>query len=829
MALSFPIFKARSLCSLYSLLCFSQGINPEGKEGLFPRSYTTDEPPSNGGIELAKAEDHTGVAFPNAGVPSSSALAVVNEEADSASAHDTSATYTPPKTEERERALSKGEMAMQATLTDVQKAIEQLGRNNDNDGSRSFSFRSSHDEYSERSDTGTDAEDTDAEDGTEWHRNAREKLALRAQQENEQRLKEATSVPSTPMRVTAPPIDVELSDESDDEEEEDRGNLNPQRRHSEGSPSSQFTSQYPHIPEEDETAEEGEGQAISSSLPAVRTSLKDRDATIVSPLPSTAATIPIPTVSHSLPSPESDSGHIVPSEDYIVPSPGMPEEDLPTATADRLTFTDVPLVASPDPSPNLSAQSKSTEPSPVPAPAPPPPTISLQARVPSPVTVPTLSVFVSKPAAQAPASTTAPPFVSPQAPAPAPEPVLAATSGLVMPGSLNPLSPMTPENESTPIPPAAAAPSFISSAPSTIKLAPVPIKVNEPLSPTTRTSMPSPGYPLPSPSVSSSGSMGFGGSSAGIQQSLTPATTAMSFRTGGYQSTQQDLSPVGSQDGVRRTPTTHPSEWSLEEVVEWLKSKGFDQGVCNLFIGTFSFCLHEARSLSADCIDQEITGDVLLELSPAILKDEIGIVKWGQRQRIMNAVTELRRPRSFTDYDQHPLPTLATSRSQSLNYGHSHTSSVQSSAHQSYGNNSPMGYVGQAFPSNQSSHAISSSSVNMGSGGFSSFGSAESPAYQMPAPEVPMRPGMLTRNGWIVSDPGAPGQASEVTLGNSRSFEAVPEGTALITPASIPRELGGLGLSAPSSPPASRPQTPGTTPSKTSVSHACPPLAESRD
>lgn len=31
----------------------------------------------------------------------------------------------------------------------------------------------------------------------------------------------------------------------------------------------------------------------------------------------------------------------------------------------------------------------------------------------------------------------------------------------------------------------------------------------------------------------------------------------------------------------------HPSEWSVDDVVEWLKGKGFDQDVCNKFTGAF--------------------------------------------------------------------------------------------------------------------------------------------------------------------------------------------------------------------------------------------------
>lgn len=42
--------------------------------------------------------------------------------------------------------------------------------------------------------------------------------------------------------------------------------------------------------------------------------------------------------------------------------------------------------------------------------------------------------------------------------------------------------------------------------------------------------------------------------------------------------------------------------------------------------------------------DQDITGDVLLELDLELLKTEIGIVAFGKRKRIANAIAELKRP-----------------------------------------------------------------------------------------------------------------------------------------------------------------------------------------
>jgi hypothetical protein len=79
----------------------------------------------------------------------------------------------------------------------------------------------------------------------------------------------------------------------------------------------------------------------------------------------------------------------------------------------------------------------------------------------------------------------------------------------------------------------------------------------------------------------------------------------------------------------RKPRNVHPVEWTVEEVVDWLRSKGFDETVSDKFL------------------EQEITGDVLLELDLAILKSEIGIVAYGKRIRIANAIADLRRPPSI--------------------------------------------------------------------------------------------------------------------------------------------------------------------------------------
>lgn len=197
-------------------------------------------------------------------------------------------------------------------------------------------------------------------------------------------------------------------------------------------------------------------------------------------------------------------------------------------------------------------------------------------------------------------------------------------------------------------------------------------------------------------------------------------------------------------------------------------------------------------------IEQEITGDVLLELDANVLKTEFGIAAFGKRIRIINAIAELRRPPSFSESD-HPLPALSNSRSQSFNYGHSHSSSMASSAQQSYAN-SPLGYgfsAGHSFSPAPSQKAVGSSAT-LGSNGY---GHPDSPPH-MPMPDVPQS---ASSAGWRTSEFGAPFMpvsmsmplpqhvASEVNLSTPRMSEAQQiAGQAEAAPQQ--GELVGLGL-----------------------------------
>ncbi len=92
---------------------------------------------------------------------------------------------------------------------------------------------------------------------------------------------------------------------------------------------------------------------------------------------------------------------------------------------------------------------------------------------------------------------------------------------------------------------------------------------------------------------------------------------------------------------LRERLYVHPIEWTVEETVIWLRSKGFEDTVCEKFI------------------EQETTGDALLNLNATSLKTEIGIDAYGKRFRISNAIDDLRRVASVR------FPSVKPTRSRS--------------------------------------------------------------------------------------------------------------------------------------------------------------------
>lgn len=212
-----------------------KGRNIAGKIGLFPQSYTTPAAPPGGVSTSSSASSSDPITTP----PDS--LSPLGEEPESTSLRDGES--------DSRIGIAIGEPdgadteVMKATMTDVQKAIEQLGRN-DRDGAQSFSFSSTRDGDTDRE---TDGTETDGEIGEGWHRSARDKLAEQARKVVEaQAATEALEAQEAHGRTSAPPIDVEMSDESE-AEEDDAAFQHLQHMH--------FTRDHPHIPEEEEEEE----------------------------------------------------------------------------------------------------------------------------------------------------------------------------------------------------------------------------------------------------------------------------------------------------------------------------------------------------------------------------------------------------------------------------------------------------------------------------------------------------------------------------------------------------------------------------------------------
>ncbi|KAJ7492321.1 hypothetical protein FB451DRAFT_1217879 [Mycena latifolia] len=204
----------------------------------------------------------------------------------------------------------------------------------------------------------------------------------------------------------------------------------------------------------------------------------------------------------------------------------------------------------------------------------------------------------------------------------------------------------------------------------------------------------SPGLPSPAPSA--------GGAAIASKHSSVASSTAGAHVTGAPSKPssvasaplsavsegrrRDDSGHASGSGGSANGAAKHPSEWTVEEVVDWLKTKGFDEDVCDKFT------------------EQEITGDVLLDLDVNLLKTEIGIMAFGKRMRIANAIVDLRRPPSpsASNSPQHPQYAVAYSTSQNSQpyptspqfNGHSRTQS-QSHSQQSYnGHHSMQSSVG---------------------------------------------------------------------------------------------------------------------------------------
>ncbi|KAF7347573.1 hypothetical protein MVEN_01513900 [Mycena venus] len=243
----------------------------------------------------------------------------------------------------------------------------------------------------------------------------------------------------------------------------------------------------------------------------------------------------------------------------------------------------------------------------------------------------------------------------------------------------------TPEE----IPATATAASFpLNNSATHTEVPPTPVSPGTPPSPAVPLA---PSLPSPAPSAgaaaiasqrSSVVSSTAGGLGAGVPSK--PSSVHSAPLSAVSEGKRRDDSGHASNASANGAPK-HPSEWTVEEVVDWLKSKGFDEDVCDKFT------------------EQEITGDVLLDLDVNLLKTEIGIMAFGKRMRIANAIVDLRRPpspsASFSlsqNSPQHPRYPLTYSISQNSQHpshpSHNGHISMQSSV------GSPInGYLSQTY------------------------------------------------------------------------------------------------------------------------------------
>ncbi|KAG6914150.1 hypothetical protein DXG01_002089, partial [Tephrocybe rancida] len=139
---------------------------------------------------------------------------------------------------------------------------------------------------------------------------------------------------------------------------------------------------------------------------------------------------------------------------------------------------------------------------------------------------------------------------------------------------------------------------------------------------------------------------------------------------------EQQMESNDSRDDPKEKEKTHPSEWDVPEVVEWLKGKGFDLDVYEKFTGADSVVSSITIITYGCAAEQEITGDVLLELDVNHLKTELGIMAFGKCMRIANAITDLRRPPpSSTPTTYFPMPVFPAHPrgTRATNPKHTHT------------------------------------------------------------------------------------------------------------------------------------------------------------
>ena len=265
-----------------------QGRTLAGGVGLFPVSYTAPAPSTTGTSHALPSPEPVSGSH---SIPTSNGkfvLQPLTEESESEASgvnilsplpknstnpllNSDDHTELPREGDAFHNLASGDNEIMKATMTDVQKAIGQLGRDvgDDGDGARSFSFASTKDgENNDNSDTDVDLSDfvgagINGNGGEDWRKAASRRIVAKAKRavEEAEKLKSMMGVNENGRRAAAPPIEVDFSDESEVEDDADLTR------------SSKFRHDHSPIPDKDENENVGTNGETTSAADGTRYSI----------------------------------------------------------------------------------------------------------------------------------------------------------------------------------------------------------------------------------------------------------------------------------------------------------------------------------------------------------------------------------------------------------------------------------------------------------------------------------------------------------------------------------------------------------------------------
>lgn len=233
---------------------------------------------------------------------------------------------------------------------------------------------------------------------------------------------------------------------------------------------------------------------------------------------------------------------------------------------------------------------------------------------------------------------------------------------------------------------------------------------------------------------------------SGIQDGTSVGTAPTSFvgsETPKSQHIATQASPSPSVTGGKAAgPGGDPHDWTVDQVVEWGRSKGWDEAQV---VSKFS--------------EHEISGDVLMEMDVNILK-EIDIIAFGKRFQVANAIKDLKKSMQGGDPSSaswSPMPDSGPSPMTGM-------SSFQSQQQQrSLANSSdPPSSVGHQFATPGMPAALAPSIGSSGASGLvapSTLPFSQTP-QSAPSPRFdivqPNNENEMASAGWIQSSTGSP-------------------------------------------------------------------------